>query len=41
MDKSIIWDAATIDTPIVLTFCEEVIAQYAEEFTPFEPIVDK
>ena len=33
MDKSIIWDAATIDAPIVLAFCKQIIAEYADEFT--------
>jgi uncharacterized protein with HEPN domain len=32
MDKSIIWDAATIDAPIVLTFCEQVISEHADDF---------
>jgi uncharacterized protein with HEPN domain len=32
MDKSIIWDAAAVDTPIVLAFCEQIIAEHADEF---------
>jgi uncharacterized protein with HEPN domain len=36
MDKSIIWDVATIDAPTVLAFCEEVISQHSQEFLPFD-----
>jgi len=33
MDKSIIWDTATIDAPIILSFCDEVIAKHSNEFS--------
>jgi hypothetical protein len=41
MDKAIIWDAATIDAPIILAFCEGIITQHGKEFSPFDPMTDE
>ncbi|MDR0999201.1 MAG: DUF86 domain-containing protein [Clostridiales bacterium] len=41
MDKSIIWDAATIDAPIILAFCEGIIVQHGKKFSPFDPMANE
>jgi uncharacterized protein with HEPN domain len=37
MDKAVIWDAATIDAPIVLAFCAEVITEHDQDFLLSDP----
>ena len=36
MDKSIIWDAATIDAPIMLAFCKQIISEHLDEFASLD-----
>lgn len=41
MDKPTIWDTAANDTPALLEFCQEIIAQNPDEFELFDPLPEE